>query len=149
MTSREKSSPIPPFYLYADGASRGNPGDAGYGALITDGNGRIVAEIRGYLGKTTNNVAEYQALIHGLKKALALGIPNIRVLMDSQLVVRQIQGSYRVRQPHLKPLHNQAKQLLAKFLQSQVQCIPREKNERADELASRAIEEHLGKRAMG
>jgi len=143
VTSRKKSSPITPFYLYADGASRGNPGDAGYGALIADGNGKIVAEIRGYLGKTTNNVAEYQALIHGLKKALALGIQNIRILMDSQLVVRQIQGIYRVRQPHLKPLHDQAKQLLAQFLQFEVQCIPREKNDRADQLASRAIEERL------
>lgn len=146
MIQEKQPTPLAIFFMHADGASWGNPGDAGYGALITDAEGNALAETKGYLGKTTNNVAEYQALIHGLEKALALGMRRIHVRMDSQLVVAQIRGTYRVRQPHLKPLHQKAQELLARFAHFEIDHVPRELNHRADRLANEAIEEHLKKR---
>src|SRR3954470_7757452 len=102
--------------LFCDGASRGNPGLASAGAVIYDGaSGKVLAEISQPLGIATNNVAEYQALILGLGEALKLGIRKVAVFLDSQLLVRQLTGRYRVRHPDMLRLHEQARGLLAQF----------------------------------
>ena len=131
---------FPYLILYADGGSRGNPGPAGAGAYLTDPKGNAVAELKEYLGETTNNVAEYSALLLGLKHALTLKIPKILIRMDSQLVVRQIEGSYRVKQAHLQELHRQALALLQNFEAFKIEYIPREKNKQADRLANEAMD---------
>ena len=105
----------PALRLHVDGASRGNPGEAGFGVHVTAPDGSEVAALYGYLGKATNNVAEYQALLHGLRFALARGASRVEVFSDSELLVRQIEGRYRVKNAGLQPLHGEAKALLARF----------------------------------
>lgn len=127
--------------LYADGGSRGNPGPAGAGAYLIDENDTPVAEVHRYVGETTNNVAEYQALILGLEEAIQHQATHLNILLDSQLLVRQIKGEYRVKQPHLQPLFQKAKQLLAQIPQWEIRHIPREENTEADRLANLAMDE--------
>lgn len=129
------------FRLHVDGASRGNPGEAGFGVYVTAENGSEVASLYGYLGRATNNVAEYQALLHGLRFALARGASRVEVFSDSELLVRQIEGRYRVKSPGLQPLHREAQGLLARFERSRVAHVPRERNREADALANRAVDE--------
>jgi ribonuclease HI len=129
------------FCLHVDGASRGNPGDAGFGVYVTAPDGSEVASLFGYLGTATNNVAEYQALLHGLRFALARGASAVEVFSDSELLVRQIEGRYRVKNTGLQPLHREAQQLLARFAKARVAHVPREKNREADALANRAVDE--------
>jgi ribonuclease HI len=131
----------PALRLHVDGASRGNPGEAGFGVHVTGEDGREVASLYGYLGTATNNVAEYQALVHGLRFALARGAPSVEVYSDSELLVRQIDGRYRVKNPGLQPLHREAKGLLARFERARVAHVPRERNREADALANRAVDE--------
>lgn len=126
--------------LYADGAARGNPGPAGSGALLLDERGEVLAELSLALGTATNNVAEYRALILGLEEARRRGIDRILVRLDSQLVVRQMQGLYKVKHPGLRPLALRAGALLAEFAERTIEHIPREENSRADALANRAID---------
>lgn len=126
--------------LYADGAARGNPGPAGSGALLLGERGEVLAELSLGLGHATNNVAEYRALILGLEEARRRGIDRIDVKMDSQLVVRQMQGLYKVKHPGLRPLALRAGALLAEFADRTIAHIPREENGRADALANRAID---------
>ena len=127
--------------LHVDGASRGNPGAAGFGVHVTAPDGRSVAELFGYLGTATNNVAEYQALLHGLRFALARGATSVEVFSDSELLVRQIEGRYRVKNAGLQPLHREAQGLLARFASARVRHVPREQNREADALANRALDE--------
>ncbi len=127
--------------LYADGAARGNPGPAGSGALLVDGEGRRIAELTLALGRATNNVAEYQALILGLEEARRRGIDEIDVRMDSLLVVRQMQGLWKIKHPGLRPLALRAGALLAAFRRRTIEHIPREENGEADRLANRAIDD--------
>jgi ribonuclease HI len=129
--------------LYTDGAARGNPGPAGAGAVIVNPDGHIVAKVGKFLGDSTNNVAEYMALILGLRRAKAMGIKELEVLSDSELMVRQLAGEYAVKADHLKPLHDEAKQLLGGFGWIAVRHIPREQNEQADAMSNRAIDERL------
>ena len=126
--------------LFADGAARGNPGPAGSGALLLDEDGEVLAELSLALGDATNNVAEYRALILGLEEARRRGIDRIDVRMDSQLVVRQMQGLYKIKHPGLRPLALRAGALLAGFAERTIEHIPREENSRADRLANRAID---------
>jgi len=126
--------------LYCDGGSRGNPGPAGYGFVLLE-NGQPVAEGRGFAGSTTNNVAEYQGLIAGLEKAKSLGARAIMVRSDSELLVRQINGSYRVKNLRLKPLFERAQSLLRCFSSWRVEHVPREENRRADQLANEAMDQ--------
>lgn len=126
--------------LFADGGARGNPGPAGAGAVLYDQAGREMAALSKYLGRATNNAAEYQALIMGLGEARRLGAGQITVKMDSELVVRQLLGRYKVKAPGLKPLYAQAKDLLQGFARVSILHIPREANRRADELANRAMD---------
>lgn len=127
--------------LHVDGASRGNPGESGFGIHVTTPDGREVAALFGYLGKATNNVAEYQALLHGLRFALARGASSVEVFSDSELLVRQIEGRYRVKNAGLQPLHREAQSLLARFAKAKLAHVPRERNHEADALANRAVDE--------
>jgi ribonuclease HI len=126
--------------LHADGGSRGNPGPAGAGAALLDAEGGQVASWHRYLGVATNNVAEYQALILGLEGALDLGVSELLVRLDSELLVRQLQGRYQVKSPHLKPLYEQARALVRRFASVKFQHIPREQNAIADRLANLAMD---------
>ena len=136
------------FILYTDGAARGNPGPAGAGALICGDGGEAVAEVAEYLGKTTNNVAEYKALIFGLERAIELGASEVEILADSELMVRQVQGRYRVKHPNLKPLFTEAQALLKKIGTYSIKHIDREENIEADRLANLAIDSHSGSLKM-
>ena len=127
--------------LYTDGAARGNPGPAGAGAYLCDEQAEMLAEVAVYLGETTNNVAEYQALLHGLRKALDLGADEIAIAADCQLMVRQILGQYRVKHPGLIPLYREALGLLKKFRKYSIKHIDREENYEADRLANQAVDQ--------
>lgn len=129
--------------LYADGGSRGNPGPAGAGVYLTDLEGTALGQEHRYLGEATNNVAEYSALILGLEKARSHQPERLIVRMDSQLVIRQLLGEYKVKQEHLKPLFTQARELLKTFPTVALEYIPREENSEADALANQAMDEAL------
>ena len=129
--------------IYSDGAARGNPGPAGAGAVLTDPDGKVIARLGRFLGKQTNNVAEYQGLILGLSHARQLGFRNVEVRADSQLLVRQLSGEYAVKHAGLKPLHAEAVRLLRSFDHADVQHVPREENALADEMSNRAIDEEM------
>jgi len=130
------------FVLHSDGASRGNPGEAGAGACIFDHHGNEVYADCRYLGQCTNNVAEYQALLLGLEAAVSLKILKLTVRLDSELIVRQLAGRYRVKDRKLKPLFEGVKSLMTTFSNCRVTHVPRSENARADELANRAIDQH-------
>jgi ribonuclease HI len=132
--------------LYCDGASRGNPGPAGAGFILYDPQGRPRARGSRYLGVTTNNVAEYQALLLGLEAARKLGVNHLQVLSDSELLVRQLVGRYRVKTPHLLPLWQAARKALEHFQTHGVTHVDRSLNHQADRLASQAIDRELKKR---
>jgi ribonuclease HI len=125
--------------LHIDGASKGNPGAAGVGVRISDGEGRKVFEMSRYLGHKTNNEAEYWALLLGLREVKRLGGKSVRIFTDSELVERQIKGLYRVKNPNLKILHSSVVQLLREFSSYAIGSIPREQNREADRLANQAI----------
>ncbi|HZP95891.1 MAG TPA: reverse transcriptase-like protein [Candidatus Limnocylindria bacterium] len=127
--------------LYADGAARGNPGPAGAGAVLLDADGHVLAELTRHLGRATNNVAEYTALIMGLEEARRRGMDEIDVRMDSLLVVQQMRGLWKVRHPNMKPLALRAGELLASFAKRTISHIPREENLIADALSNKAIDD--------
>ena len=127
--------------LFADGAARGNPGPAGSGAVLLDEQGHVIAELTKHLGHTTNNVAEYTALIIGLEEAQRRGIDEIDVRMDSMLVVRQMQGLWKIKHPNMKPLALRAGALLASFARRSIEHVPREENLIADALSNKAIDD--------
>ena len=127
--------------LQSDGGSRGNPGPAGAGAVLYDDQGVEMAALSRYLGRTTNNEAEYQALLMGLAEAKRLGAVRLTVKMDSELIVRQLEGQYRVKAPGLKPMYAEAKRLLRGFSSVTIQHVRREFNKRADELANQAMDQ--------
>ncbi|BCJ51264.1 bifunctional RNase H/acid phosphatase [Actinoplanes sp. NBRC 14428] len=130
----------------ADGGSRGNPGPAGYGAVVRDvTSGDVLLERYGALGTTTNNVAEYQGLIAGLRAAAELGAARVDVRMDSKLVVEQMSGRWQIKNPGLRPLAAEAATLVNGFAQVTFDWIPRERNKLADALANRAMDEAAGK----
>ena len=121
---------------HVDGAARGNPGPAGIGVVLTDAEGRVVKEVAEPLGITTNNVAEYTALIRSLEEARALGCRFIAVITDSELMARQINGQYAVKADHLKPLFRRAMALLSEFTRATVTHTRRENNREADKLSN-------------
>jgi probable phosphoglycerate mutase len=127
--------------VQADGGSRGNPGPAGYGAVVLDaGTGATLAERKAAIGVATNNVAEYQGLIAGLRAAGELGATEVRVQLDSQLVIEQMAGRWKIRHESMRPLHRQAADLAAGFEQVSYEWIPREHNSHADRLANEAMD---------
>ncbi len=125
-----------------DGASRGNPGPAGAGALVEFGDGREPKELCLYLGETTNNVAEYRALLLALEEASLHPASSLTVHSDSELLVRQLRGEYKVKAEHLRPLHAEACRRLRGFPRVRILHVPREENRRADSLANLAIDQH-------
>jgi len=129
--------------LFTDGAARGNPGPAGAGAVLCRPDGTLVAKCGRFLGTQTNNFAEYMGLVIGLETALRLGAEELEVCADSELLVRQLTGAYRVKSPTLKPLHQKARELLARFSRTSLRHVPREENRLADEMSNRAIDEKL------
>ena len=128
------------FKLYTDGASRSNPGPAGAGAVLLDSRHRIVEKKHRYLGEETNNVAEYQALMLGLSMALQHGVKSLAIYLDSELVVKQVQGEYRVKDENLKGLFRQVCSLLQRIDKYTIQHIERALNKEADQLANLAID---------
>ncbi len=128
------------FTLHTDGGSRGNPGPAGAGIVLTDPNGTITCEGGRYLGEVTNNVAEYEALIWGLESAASHGVQRLTVKADSELVVKQMKGLYRVKHPGLKPLYERARAAAAKIGSVEYVHVRRELNKEADDLANRAMD---------
>jgi ribonuclease HI len=129
-----------------DGASRGNPGPAGIGVQITDDDGTVLAEIAEGLGETTNNVAEYTAAIEGLKRALELGGTDILLRSDSQLLINQLTGRYRVKTAHIVPLHQQVRSLASKFERIRFEHVRRERNTEPDRLANEGVDRMLRER---
>ena len=125
--------------VWADGASRGNPGPAAIGAVIKDEQGKLVTRISQRIGITTNNQAEYRAIIAALQEAIRLGAKQVRISLDSQLVVRQISAQYRVRKAELKPLHQQVTQLLSRLEAFTITHIPHQQNTEAHHLANMAF----------
>ena len=129
--------------LFTDGACRGNPGAGGAGAVLVNPDDTVVATAKKFLGHCTNNIAEYRALILGLEEALRQGCRSLTIFMDSELLVRQIQGTYRVKNPALIPLMGEVRALLSRFDTWEVDHVPRNENALADRLANEAIDEAL------
>jgi ribonuclease HI len=132
--------------VHTDGAARGNPGPAGIGAQITSTDGEVLAEIAEGLGETTNNVAEYTAAIRGLERAAELGATEVTLRTDSQLLVNQLIGVYRVKTPHLQPLHRRLRSLAAAFDRVTYEHVPRARNTEADRLANEGVDAWLAGR---
>lgn len=127
--------------LWTDGAARGNPGPAGIGVVLKTLTGELIHAEGQYLGETTNNVAEYRALLLGLTRALERGVRRIEVRADSELLIKQLLGKYRVQSPHLVELHAQARELLRRFESSKLVHVRREHNAEADYYANLGIKE--------
>lgn len=131
--------PLKKLKLFIDGAARGNPGPAAVGVVLADSTGRTVKELSRSLGTATNNVAEFVALILGLQEALHLGARELSVFSDSELLVRQINGRYRIKDETLQWLHVVIRHLVEGLKRFEITHIPREKNAKADRLAARAV----------
>ncbi len=129
------------YVIFVDGASRGNPGLAGAGAIIRDPDGEVAGKLGRYLGMGTNNMAEYEALILALEEAQSLGCASVSVFADSELVVKQIKGVYKVKNEGLKGLYAIAIKLIDQFSSFKITHIPREQNHEADRLANEAIDQ--------
>jgi ribonuclease HI len=126
--------------MFADGGSRGNPGPAASGAVLFGEDGEVLREVGTYLGVATNNVAEWTGLLTGLQAALELGVDDLAVRLDSELVVKQISGAYRVKHEGLIPLHAKAKALLRKFARVDVRHVRRKENAAADALVNAVLD---------
>jgi ribonuclease HI len=129
-----------------DGGARGNPGPAGYGVVIEDESGKRIDSLHGYLGAQTNNFAEYSGLLAALEYALKHGYRCIKVRSDSELLVKQIKGEYKVRSEALVDIYREAKELIRKFNTFQIRHVFREQNREADRLANKAMDEGTGKK---
>ncbi len=128
--------------IFADGASRGNPGSAAIGVTIKDKRGKLITFISQRIGRATNNQAEYRAIIAALEEATKLGAKQVEIKTDSELVVKQINGEYRVKKATLKPLYQQVKQRLGSLEGFTITHIPRQQNTEADNLANKALNGH-------
>jgi ribonuclease HI len=139
-SERTEPEPSDVFVAYVDGASRGNPGPASYAVILRAPDGSTRFEIGKYLGRATNNVAEYYALITALDYAAANKIARLRLRSDSELLVRQMQGRYKVKSADLRPLHERAQKLARSFVYFAIEHVPREQNREADALANLALD---------
>ena len=129
---------------FVDGASRGNPGPAGYGVFMRTDAGEII-ESSGFLGRTTNNVAEYEGLLEALRTAVDEGATELEVISDSELLVKQMLGVYRVKHPNLQPLYEQARQMVRRFRRFSIRHTLRAGNKDADRLANVAVDRASGR----
>jgi ribonuclease HI len=130
----------PHYRVRTDGASRGNPGPSAIGVVIEDAEGREIASHSEAIGRTTNNVAEYRAVVQGLHMLDGLGARGAEFLLDSELVVRQLNGQYRVRDPKMAVLYTEVRRLAARLGQITFRHVPRHENGRADQLANEALD---------
>jgi len=126
--------------VHVDGGARGNPGPAAIGVVVSDAEGTVLDELGETIGEATNNVAEYEALITGALRARDLGATEVELVNDSELVAKQVLGHYRVKQPHLKPLHKRALEVLEGFDRWTVRSVKREQNADADALVNQALD---------
>lgn len=126
--------------LHTDGGARGNPGPAGIGVLLTDANGEVIGEIAKGIGQATNNVAEYSALIAGLELALAQGVTELAISVDSELVVHQLRGEWKIKNDRLRTLAVKARGLMTRFESASIAHVPREQNAGADRLANQGMD---------
>jgi ribonuclease HI len=133
------------FQANIDGGSRGNPGPASYGVVIRNERGEIVAKLKKYIGRMTNNVAEYYGLIAALDYAQSNGVRALRIESDSELLVQQMRGHYKVKSPDLRPLFERAKKMSQTFESFRIDHVYREQNTEADALANEALDETSGK----
>lgn len=126
--------------VHVDGGARGNPGPAAIGVVLSDADGGVVEQLGEPIGETTNNVAEYRALLRGLERAQALGADEVEVVGDSELVAKQVTGQYKVKHAGLRPLHAEALHALAGFERWRVRTVPRAQNAAADALVNAALD---------
>lgn len=131
---------------FTDGGSRGNPGPSGYGVVIQAEDGSVLAELSEFIGMRTNNVAEYSGMVAALDYALEHGLGRLRIVSDSELMVKQMCGQYRVQSPELRPLFEEAKRRAAKLEAFQIEHVLRGKNKKADELANQAMDRGMGRK---
>ena len=143
--TRPKSAGEGWISAHCDGGARGNPGPAGYGAFIQSADGSVLAELSEFLGIRTNNFAEYSGLLGCLQFALDRGYPRLRVVSDSELMVKQIQGKYKVKSPDLKPLYDEARRRIAKLEKFEITHALRHKNKDADRLANEAMDRGMNR----
>ena len=129
--------------IHVDGASRGNPGHASYGYAVLDPSGKVLHTGSGYIGISTNNVAEYTALREALVFALKRGINNVEIRSDSELLVKQLKGEYKVRAEHLAALHGECRELLRRLSWYDIRHVRRAENKLADQLANEALDQRL------
>ena len=141
-------APAEHFTAHCDGGSRGNPGPAGYGAVIEDSKGRVVAELSQFLGIQTNNFAEYSGLLAVLKWAIENGAKHLTVISDSELMVKQMQGKYAVKSPVLRPLFEEARKLSRSIPKFEMRHTLRGGNKHADRLTNEAMDKGMGKSAI-
>jgi ribonuclease HI len=137
------------FTAHCDGGSRGNPGPSGYGAVIEDANGRVVAELSQFLGIRTNNYAEYSGLLGVLKWAVEHNVHRLCVISDSELMVKQMQGKYKVASPILRPLFEEARKLSRRIACFEIRHTLRGGNKQADRLANEAMDKGMGRHLSG
>ena len=137
------------FTAHCDGGSRGNPGPSGYGAVIEDPNGKIVARLSEFLGRQTNNFAEYKGLLAVLAWAQEHGAQRLRVVSDSELMVKQMKGQYKVASPGLRPLWEEARRIVARLERFEMRHTLRGGNKEADQLANEAMDKGTGRPAAG
>jgi len=130
---------------YCDGGSRGNPGPAGFGVYVEGPDGQKLAELSKFLGRTTNNVAEYSGLLAALDFALRNNHPRLKVISDSELMVKQMQGRYKVNSADLRPLYDEAKRRVTRLEGFRIEHVLRGKNQRADRLANLAMDQGMGR----
>jgi ribonuclease HI len=135
------------FTAHCDGGSRGNPGPSGYGAVIEDPQGRIAARLSQFLGIQTNNYAEYSGLLAVLRWGIENGAKRLRVVSDSELMVKQMKGQYKVASPVLRPLYEQARRIASRLEKFEMRHTLRGGNQEADRLANEAMDKGMGKKA--
>ena len=133
------------YTLYFDGASRSNPGPASYGGVIYDENKNEIATYKKYIGKHTNNLAEYLGCFHGVQACIQEGIKNVTIYGDSKLVIEQVSGRWKVKSDNIRPIYNEIKKVLDTnpFEKIEFKHVKRNKNKRADQLANQALDEHF------
>jgi ribonuclease HI len=136
----ETAGSHPRLVIHVDGGSRGNPGPAAIGVVVSEPDGTMVDEFGERIGVTTNNVAEYRALLRGVRQAAELGAREIELINDSELVAKQLTGAYKVKHPAMRPLHAEAIEALRAFDGWRIRSVPRAQNARADELVNEALD---------
>jgi probable phosphoglycerate mutase len=146
--SDESPSSADSIVAHIDGGSRGNPGPAGYGVAISDSAGHRIAELSDYLGVQTNNFAEYSALLAALEYAVKHGHKALKVVSDSELLVRQMRGQYKVRNEALQQMAHEARELIRRLESFEIRHVPREQNREADRLANQAMDSASGRKTQ-